>query len=360
VADSKPMVAKPLGTLTIALWAMGLLVAGVVSVCLLLYFYGGGTEVDKQRLDVIRTAGTIVVGTGGVAALYLAARRQQSAELTLQHQREVAASTERDATERRVSEQYTKAAEQLGSDKAPVRLAALYALERLGNADERQRQSIVSILSAYLRMPFNPPAHSAGRPVRSDSDRERQRREELEVRVAAQRILQKVTAPYVSEQVAWDVPAVNLNGAYLYKFSLGKSSCFFSFMGATFVDVDLASSHFGRFAHFAGAEFQGRSAFDSARFDGACTFAHARFAADASFKGARFCFSPDLDSADFSRPPDLAEATAAAAEHDVSRLRGLGALVDDQDREIGLPSGWTAVPTSNPDVLAIVSREPLA
>jgi hypothetical protein len=55
-------------------------------------------------------AGTLVVGTGGLVALELAARRQRSTELTLVH-------TEHDATERRITELYTKAADQLGSDQ---------------------------------------------------------------------------------------------------------------------------------------------------------------------------------------------------------------------------------------------------
>jgi len=42
--------------------------------------------------------------------------------------------TTRDATERRITELYTKAADQLGSEKAPVRLAGLQALQRLALA----------------------------------------------------------------------------------------------------------------------------------------------------------------------------------------------------------------------------------
>jgi len=63
-----------------------------------------------------------------------------------QHHQEIATVlTDLDATERRITELYTKAVEQLGSDKAPVRLGGLYALERLAQdyprtaADHRQR-----------------------------------------------------------------------------------------------------------------------------------------------------------------------------------------------------------------------------
>jgi hypothetical protein len=74
-------------------------------------------------------------GTGGAVALLLTARRQRYTELTLIH-------TTSGATERRITELYTKAADQLGSDKAPVRLAGLHALERLAqNTPEQLRPS---------------------------------------------------------------------------------------------------------------------------------------------------------------------------------------------------------------------------
>ena len=49
-------------------------------------------------------AGTLVIGTGGAVALLLTARRQRYTELALVH-------TDRDATERRITELYTKAAD---------------------------------------------------------------------------------------------------------------------------------------------------------------------------------------------------------------------------------------------------------
>ena len=63
-----------------------------------------------------------------------------------------------DATERHITELYTKAVEQLGSDKAPVRFGGLYALERLAQDNPAHRQAIVNVICAYLRMPFSPTA----------------------------------------------------------------------------------------------------------------------------------------------------------------------------------------------------------
>jgi hypothetical protein len=112
------------------------------------------TSVASARLDAIRTSLSVGVGAGGAFALWLAARRQRSTERQLAetariaadtkaHHERVAQSTENDLRERRITDLYTKAVEQIGSEKAPVRLGGLYALERLAqdNVNHRQTQN---------------------------------------------------------------------------------------------------------------------------------------------------------------------------------------------------------------------------
>ena len=75
-----------------------------------------------------------------------------------QHHQEVAkVLSDVDTSEPHITE-YTKAVEQLGSDKALVRFAGLYALERLAQDNPAYRQTIVNVICAYLRMPFSPTA----------------------------------------------------------------------------------------------------------------------------------------------------------------------------------------------------------
>jgi hypothetical protein len=128
----------------------------------------------------------------------LAARRQRSTELTLEHQwltlehqREVAATAARDAVEQRSIELYTRAVDQLGNNPAPVRLGGLHALERLAQDDPTQRQTIVNVICTYLRMPYalpddKPPGDDA---LAEAHTRYEWRRQELQVRLTAQRIL---------------------------------------------------------------------------------------------------------------------------------------------------------------------------
>lgn len=155
----------------------------------------------RVRIDAIKTGLAIGGGVGAAIALFLTARRQWLNERAQAH-------TEDDATERRVTELYTKAADQLGADKDPVvRLAALYSLERLAQANPEHRQTIVNVICAYLRMPYTPPPEKPALPSRGLGLRPRRpahqravprdeptasldtRKQELQVRLTAQRIL---------------------------------------------------------------------------------------------------------------------------------------------------------------------------
>jgi hypothetical protein len=143
-----PEPGRPLSIRAIVIGGVLVSLVGAAAVVTLLYFYSGGTARDRAGLDVVRTAGTLVVGTGGAIALLLTARRQRYTELTLEHQRDVAATVERDTVEQRITELYTRAVHQLGNDKAPVRLGGLYALERLAQNNPGQRQTIVDVICA--------------------------------------------------------------------------------------------------------------------------------------------------------------------------------------------------------------------
>ena len=141
-------VSKALSSRTIVWWAVGLALAATVSVTVLWLFLGGGEGVGSP-LVAFRPR-LAWWSRGWSPWLLLAARRQRYVELDLEQK-------EHDANERRVTELYGKAADQLGSDKAPVRLAGVYALERLAQGQLQHRQTVVNLLCAYLRMPYTPP-----------------------------------------------------------------------------------------------------------------------------------------------------------------------------------------------------------
>lgn len=108
-----------------------------------------------------KTALPVGSGTGGAAALLLALRRQWLSEHT--HIRQEAADQVAgfDASERRITELCTAVTRQLGSDSPPVRLAGLYALERLAQDHPAHRQTVVEVYCSYLRMPSPRPRRNA-------------------------------------------------------------------------------------------------------------------------------------------------------------------------------------------------------
>ncbi len=255
-------------TILICALAVAAIAAGA---CWVLFaWYGHGTEADRIRLDGIRTVGTIVVGTGGALALLLAARRQQTAERDLATKRaelrlrEQANNDARhDATERRINELYLKAVEQLGAGQAPVRLAGLYALDRLAQENPRLRPTIANVLSAYLRMPYDLPV-SGPEP-----------RQEREVRLTAQRLLVQHLVPDASQDLFWSGVELDLSGAVLFDFAMNG-----------------AALHNARFT---GARFIGDAWFHEVTFTGTTRFDDAVFENAAWFTGATFTGSTHLD-----------------------------------------------------------------
>lgn len=257
---------------TIALAALALVIVGVGVGTWLLFAFGNGTTESANQLDAIKTAGTIVVGTGGAGALWLAARRQRTSEIALRQkdidqdmadrahalQERVAAAAEADALERRVTELYTKAADQLGSDRAPVRLAGLYALERLANSTPEQRQTIVDVLCAYLRM----------RPRESDDPSQEQ-----QVRRAALTVL----ATHLRRDTArtfWVDVDIDLSAAALARLDL---------TGCEVRNLDLTDARVEGGAKFDDMLVTGAAQFKMAQFSGPATFERYRSAGEANF-----------------------------------------------------------------------------
>ncbi|MGH3831030.1 MAG: pentapeptide repeat-containing protein [Pseudonocardiaceae bacterium] len=308
------------GTLVVLVVAV---VVAVVSWFVLRRLYGGqGAQV---QLDVIRTAGTLVIGIGGAVALLLTARRQRYIELTLVH-------TDRDATERRITELYTKAADQLGSEQAPVRLAGLYALERLAHSTVEHRQTMVDVICAYLRMPYTPPQPSSYRspgPARrrrtltdrpphatptSRGSRHEHAQQERQVRLTAQDILFRNlrvvaqrrrrwwhrTPPPVAP--TWPGIRLNLTGALLLEFSLKECQLdYANFTRAQFTGgTDFADAQFTGGTDFEGAQFTGGTYFWSARVSGGANFKDAQFTDGVSFQYAQFTGETSFEDVRFT------------------------------------------------------------
>lgn len=259
-----------------------LLLTGLAAFILIVTTHPAGAATE---IDLARTALSVGGGTGGVVALVLASRRQW-------HTEQAQAATERDAAERRITELYGKAVEQLGSEKAAVRLGGLYALERLAEDNESQRRTIVDVICAYLRMPYQLPGKSPGPDATTELRAEhRDQVEERQVRLAAQHILTRHLYPY-NKHAFWPNTDLNLTGATLINFNMANCRTnTASFDEAQFIG----------FVTFDGAQFSGTTSFDQAEFNGAAEFGGADFNSLVMFNGARFSGPATFSEAQFSR-----------------------------------------------------------
>ncbi|MFJ9782613.1 pentapeptide repeat-containing protein [Amycolatopsis sp. NPDC101161] len=289
-----------------------------------------GAVLVTARLDALKIGLSIGVGSGGVVALYLAWRRQDSTERTLAHQQDVhaatmalqervAKATEDDAAQRRLNELYFKAVEQFGSPLATVSHSGLYALERIAQGNPDQRQIVVNVICSYLRSPYTlPPATGGLRPLgirrpllrsttirrplvpRPDIHTGEARLQEREMRVTTQDILrhhlQPGEDPANPQASFWPDIDIDLTGATLVNFSLAECKIgAASFRGATFT----GTARFGRATFTGDAWFDG-ARFGDGRFGGGAGFAFATFTGLTRFDGASFADGVWFDGATFT------------------------------------------------------------
>ncbi len=317
--------------------AAATLVAGIgIAALATMWFIAGDApqaERAKLQIEALKYGVGFFAAAGAVAALLLAVRRQrlseQAHELALEAQRlsernhqlarEAQDHTRTDAAERRVTDLYTKAVEQLGHADAAVRLGGLYALERVAYNNPGQRQTIVNVLCAYLRMPYTPPTANqtdttaaadaaiplialplSSRPSTGPAG-SKDAHQELQVRQTAQRILAAhltlpatITADEAAclapepQQLFWPHLDIDLTGATLVDWNLQRGHVH----NATFANTTF-TGHTG----FGEATFTGDAAFHGATFTGEARFHGATFTGEAWFHGATFTGDARFDEA---------------------------------------------------------------
>jgi membrane protein implicated in regulation of membrane protease activity len=126
-------------------WALACLIGLVIATAIILalwklpsLLYGDVTRASPdarlQAASSFRTA--FVAGLAGLAALGSLVMASRTYRLTQQGQ---------------ITDRYTKAIEQLGSDKLDVRLGGIYALERIAVDSRRDHPTVVEVLGAFVR-----------------------------------------------------------------------------------------------------------------------------------------------------------------------------------------------------------------
>jgi hypothetical protein len=98
-------------------------------------WYGDVPDLSQRAADEASARTALIAGLAGLTALGTYRLSQQG----------------------QITDRYTKAVEQLGSDKRDVRLGGIYALERIAVDSKRDHQTIVEVLSTFVRERTNLP-----------------------------------------------------------------------------------------------------------------------------------------------------------------------------------------------------------
>jgi pentapeptide repeat protein len=134
-----------LAGIILAVWKLPSLLYGDVS--------QASADARLQASSGFRTA--LVAGLAGLAALGSLVMASRTYRLTQQGQ---------------LTDRYTKAIEQLGSDKQDVRLGGIYALERIAKDSAHDQATIAEVLTAFIRghapWPPRPDQPGEGTPIK--------------------------------------------------------------------------------------------------------------------------------------------------------------------------------------------------
>jgi len=281
--------------------------------------FRGGTLNPRERLELIKIALAVTGGIGGVVALVVAYRRQRLNEA--EHRlKEV--EHRRDET-KLFNERYASAVDQLGSDKAAIRLGGVYAMAGLADDWEAGRQKCIDVLCAYLRMPYTPPTDPDNDEARQAagiddkaawSKEQRQRSEERQVRHTVIRLIRDHLRDSSSEEPGSEEPGL----------WCGHD---FDFTGAIFDGGDFSKAVFdGGTTNFNSAKFtDGNVSFLETQFTGGTVkFSDAKFTSGTvDFKGAKFSGG----IVNFSR----AKFTAGTVDFERAKFTGCAANFSDAE-----------------------------
>ena len=285
------------------------------------------TAVDNARGRLL----TLGAGLVAVAALVFTALNfsllRRNSEQADQWQRRTHELTEQG----QVTDRYTKAIEQLGSDKLDVRIGGIYALERIARDSARDHPAVMEVLTAFIREHSREPWPPQDHP---DKEQERSTRPDVQAAVT-------VVGRRDAER---DIRPINLTGADLTGADL--TSAFLSgaqLSGAQLPGADFTGAFLGRADlrdTFLGGAMLIRADLTGARLDGADLAV--AFLGGASLAGASLGYAQlpgaQLSGADLTRAylsgADLTRAYLTGADFAGARLDGAdfaGARLDGAD-----------------------------
>ena len=309
--------------------------------------------------EAIKTGGLAGGALVALYALWLNDRRRRTDEdrqlVEVARQKLEDARAEHDRS-RVADERFARSVELLGHEAEQVRVGAMHALAGLARSRAEYTQTVLDVLCAYLRRPFD--GTLADDETRADDAAvvvvvARDERE-LEVRLTAQRLI----ADLLPHADTADAPRYNLDltRAFLEYFDLShrqvgnltlravqlhESNAFHHTVvhgGAWFTD---AVSDGRLYVHH--AVFHGKAWFSRFRCHDTADFTATRFLGPNKFAGVRFTGPVTFADCEFAEPIDFADANFRRGVHlrltkpQVARTH---AMYVSLEHENTLPDGW--------------------
>jgi hypothetical protein len=234
-------------------------------------------EPKLSKAEAIKTGGLAGGAVVALYALWLNDRRRRTEEA--RHELE---------SDKVADERFARSVEMLGHEADQVRVGAMHALNRLTESSPRYKQTVLDVLCAYLRRPFehqalndrkdDPDQSTVGPDV--DFDRER------EVRRTAQRLITDMLpfgmspdpTRYHLDLTGATVEYLRLSGRRIGRLTARRTK----FYGITQLgELDVAKPTL-----LSGAVFHGRVFAKDARFTGGLSLQDTEFADEVNLSGA--------------------------------------------------------------------------
>ncbi|WP_349497431.1 pentapeptide repeat-containing protein [Crossiella sp. CA-258035] len=255
----------------------GMVLTGTVLLAIgTLLLVGGGLLLADPKAGLTEAIKTGGLGAGSVVALYALWLNDRRRQVEEKRQRLDTERAEHDR-ERVSDERFAKAVELLGHEADQVRVGALHALAGIARSRPEYTQTVLDVLCAYLRRPF-------------DIDTNDRYTTEGEVRRSAQQLIRDLLP-----KPGTDAPHYNLDlmGATLSRLDLSRRM-----VGG--LRIQDATLH--RVTHLDGAEFHGNVYFTRARFRGPLNWTGATFHRRCGLGSVAWDVRPDPARATFHSP----------------------------------------------------------
>lgn len=177
------------------------------------------------RIETLKTIATLFAGIAILLNIYYAAKRSEVFEKNT-----LAAIQSVEVSEAgKVSDRFTKAIEELGSDNLAIRLGGIYALEQMANKNEREHWTIVQVLTAFVREKASKKAVDLAKPEFQPDEKNQALEDKnsgwkLAIDIqAALTVIGRRDAKSEQEDQLVDLRNVNISGADIRKANLQRA-----------------------------------------------------------------------------------------------------------------------------------------